>query len=132
MGRKATRDMLFKLVFELCFHPSDENSYYDHMFDDGEIDIDKDWLQPIYADIILKHDELKELVSKYITGYTIDRVFKVDLAILMLAVYELKYTDTDVKIIANEAVELSKKYSTDKSFKFINGVIASASKDLRN
>lgn len=132
MGRKASRDVLFKLMFELCFHSADLDSYYDHLFDDGENEnVDKDWLQSMYTDIIGKHDELKQSVSKYIKGYTIDRVYKVDLAILMLAIYELQYTDTKTEIVANEAVELAKKYSTDKSSKFINGVIASAVKDIR-
>ena len=132
MGRKASRDVLFKLMFELCFHQVDADSYYDHLFDDGENEnVDKDWLQNMYTDIIVKQDELKQSVSKYIKGYTIDRVYKVDLAILMLAVYELQYTDTKTEIVANEAVELAKKYSTDKSSKFINGVIAAAVKDIR-
>ena len=132
MGRIVSRDVLFKLVFELCFHQSDIDNYYDHMLDDDDnADIDKDWITNIYTDIIDKTDELKNAVSKYLKGYTIERVFKVDLAILMLALYELKYTNTDSKIVANEAVELAKKYSTEKSSKFINGVIASAINDIR-
>ena len=132
MGRIASRDVLFKLVFELCFHDADKDNYYDHLFDDNDnVDVDKDWIDSLYTDIIARKDELKDVVAKYIKGYTIDRVFKVDLAILMLAVYELMYTTTDAKVVANEAVELAKKYSTDKSSKFINGVVASAIGDIR-
>ena len=132
MGRIASREVLFKLIFELCFHDADVDSFYDHIFDDGEGEnVDREWLQSMYTDIIDKKDELKDVVAKYIKGYTIDRVYKVDLAILMLAVYELKYSDTHTKVVANEAVELAKKYSTEKSSKFINGVVAAAVKDIR-
>lgn len=133
MSRKASRDILFKLVFELCFHESDVDNYYEHIEDDGVVDYEHEWVQNMYTDIIDKQQELTGIVAKYLKGYTVDRVFKIDLAILMLAVYELKYCPhTEVKVIANEAVELAKKYSTEKSFKFINGVIASAGKDLRD
>ncbi len=133
MSRKASRDTVFKLVFELCFHPLDTDSYFDHLADDEPLDIDYEWVKEMYTGIIDKQQELVSLVGNYLHGYTVDRVYKVDLAILMLAMYELKYCpDTQVKVIANEAVELAKKYSTDASFKFINGVIATASKQLRD
>ena len=75
-------------------------------------------------------DELKDIVSKNIKGYTLDRLFKVDLAILIMVAYELKfYKENPVKIVANEAVELAKKFSTEKSYSFINGVIASIAKN---
>ena len=65
-----------------------------------------------------------------IKGYTLDRLFKVDLAILIMATYELKfYKQNSVKIVANEAVELAKKYSTEKSYSFINAVVASIAKN---
>ena len=58
-------------------------------------------------------------------GYTIDRLYKVDLAIIILAVIEVKYVkETPKEVVINEAVELAKKFSTEKSPKFINGVLA--------
>ncbi len=132
MSRIQSRDVLFKLVFELCFHSADAGNYYDHLEEENLEGIDNAWVEEMYTGIIEHQDELKDIVGKYIKGYTVERLFKVDLAILMLATYELKYcSDTEVKVIANEAVELAKKYSTDKSFKFINGVIATLSKELR-
>ena len=62
-------------------------------------------------------------------GYELDRIYKVDLAILVLAVYEIKYQDTPKNVVVNEAVELSKKYSTDKSYSFVNGVLAKVLKN---
>ena len=61
----------------------------------------------------------------------IDRIYKIDLAILVLATFELKFSSEKLSAsaIINEAVELSKKYSTDKSYSFINGVLAKVVKD---
>ena len=58
-------------------------------------------------------------------GYTINRLFKIDLAIITLAVIELKFIKENPKeVVINEAIELAKKYSTEKSPRFINGVLA--------
>ena len=58
-------------------------------------------------------------------GYEVDRIFKIDLAILVVAIYELKFDKTNpVGVVVNEAVELAKKYSTDKSYSFVNGILA--------
>ena len=65
------------------------------------------------------------MIASHLKGYTINRVYKIDLAILVLAVIELNYIKENPKqVIINEAVELAKKFSTDKSPKFINGVLA--------
>ena len=58
------------------------------------------------------------------------RIAKVDLSILRLAIYELKYTDVPHKVVVNEALEIAKTYSTDKSPKFINGVLGSILKKV--
>ena len=66
------------------------------------------------------------MIKSNVVGYEVDRIYKIDLAILVLAIYELKFASGDVQpsVVINEAVELSKKYSTEKSYSFINGVLA--------
>ena len=69
-------------------------------------------------------------MASKLKGYTPDRLYKVDLAILVLAIIELKYVKENPKeVIINEAVELAKKYSTEKSPKFINGILADIVKE---
>ena len=69
--------------------------------------------------------EINEIISSNLKGYTIERLYKIDLAILVLAVIELKFIKENPKeVIINEAVELAKKFSTEKSPRFINGVLA--------
>ena len=72
-----------------------------------------------------KTEEIDERISKYLRGWTIERLSKVDLAILRLGTYELMSGKTPSAVIVNEAVELAKKYSTEKAGAFINGVLGS-------
>ena len=67
--------------------------------------------------------EINKLANKYMNNWTIDRLNKVDKAILSLAIYELMYTDTPSVVAINEAIELSKKYSEEAVTKMINGVL---------
>lgn len=131
MSRILARDAIFKLTFELCFHKPEEGFYYEEMLQDNKLDEENlAFVKEFYEGIVEHFNELKEIVSKNIKGYTLDRLFKVDLAILIMATYELVYyKKNSVNIVANEAVELAKKYSTEKSYSFINAVVASIAKN---
>ena len=130
MSRKVAREELFKLVFEICFQDHSEILFDEFMDNTTISEENKNFVKEIYSGVMENKEELLNEISKYIKGYTIDRLFKVDLAILLIAFYEIKYQKSiDAKIVANEAVELAKKYSTPKSYSFINGVIASLLKD---
>ena len=130
MSRILARETVFKLTFELCFHKPEDSCYYEEFLKDNNFDEENlAFIKTFYEGIVAHFDELKDIVSKNIKGYTLDRLFKVDLAILIMVAYELKfYKENPVKIVANEAVELAKKFSTEKSYSFINGVIASIAK----
>ena len=76
----------------------------------------------------------KEKILAYIeknlkSDWKIDRISKIDLAILKLAIYEIKYKKLPYKVVINEAVELAKKYGEDNSKKFVNGILASIVKE---
>lgn len=126
MSRIKSRDLLFKLIFENFFHNVEDSVFYDEIIDDEDLSNEsKDFINEMFVGINENIDELKNELSTYLVGYTIDRVYKVDLAILILALYEIKYyKKTPNKVVANECVELCKKYSTDKSYSFVNGVIS--------
>ena len=123
MSRKKSREYVFRLVFEKFFHEPDvelEFTDEDFVFDDE----DKSFANQLIGGINENYQQLIDIVKTNTVGYELDRIYKVDLAILVLAIYELKYTETPSGIVINEAVELAKKYSTDKSFSFVNGVLA--------
>lgn len=125
MSRKKSREYAFRYVFENFFHDSDE--YFDVMNEDIVLeDEDKEFANSLIGGINEHYKEINDIISSNVVGYDIDRIYKVDLAILVLAVYEIKFADdaADKVVVINEAVELAKKYSTDKSYSFINGVLA--------
>ena len=123
MSRKKSREFAFRLVFEKFFHEPE----IDVVFDDNDIELDDQ--DRVFANSLIggvneHYDDILDIIKNNTIGYELDRIYKVDLAILVLAVYEIKYSETPANIVINEAVELSKKYSTEKSFSFINGVLA--------
>lgn len=129
MSRKQARDWLFKLTFELCFQEQSD-ILFDEFLEDEKLDEkNRDFVKDLYSGIIEEKGLLMDDIAKYLKGYTLERVFKVDLAILIIAFYEIKHNISDAKLATNEAVELAKKYSAPKSYSFINGVIASYLKD---
>ena len=144
MGRKNVREILFKLIFENLFVETSDSITYDEFIKGETMDLggssfvisdlnddDVDFLKTNYLSVLKNKTDILNIIAKHIAGYTIDNMFKVDLAIIMLAVNEMVYYQkTPVKVVANEAVELAKKYSTDKSSGFINGILAGIIKDL--
>lgn len=80
------------------------------------------------------HNDLQsinEVISKFSPDWPLERMPSMDRAVLRLATYELKHTELPVAVILNEAVEISKEYSTENSGRFVNGVLASIAKEFR-
>ena len=77
-----------------------------------------------------KEEILKNIEQNLKEEWKLNRISKMDLAILKLAIYEIKYNDIPYKVAINEAVELAKKYGEDKSKNFVNGILASVVKDM--
>lgn len=129
MGRTAARESLFKLVYEYSMRNERNDLTANELCRDLAAD-DVMYLQTAYDGIVSKSDELRRTIGKYSQGFALDRIYKIDLAILMVAIYEIVYCD-DIpdSVSANEATELAKKYSTDKSYSFVNGVLASVIKE---
>ena len=124
MGRVETREELFKRVFAYSLTKEVEKDT-----EEESKTIEKDYLERAYSGIIEKYDEIVGEIATFTKGYLIDRVYKVDLAILVVAVYEIKYEcDIPTAVSINEALNLAKKYSTEKSSGFINGVLANFAK----
>jgi len=92
---------------------------------------DQEYIQKGLDTFLSDKDRLDEMISSALTSWDIKRLSRVDISILRLALLEiLNFDDIPEKVSINEAVELAKKYSTDKSPKFINGVLAGCKKHL--
>lgn len=86
---------------------------------------------PDYAKrVMAKKDELDAEIQKAATEWPIDKLNRVDLAVLRLAVYELKNSDTPPKVIIDEAVELAKEFGSENSPSFVNGVLGTIYKEV--
>ena len=119
MKRSNAREIAFKTIYSKFFTTED------NLASDEENDLNEEFISKILDVYKNNKDEINDLISSKLKGYTLNRLFKIDLAILTLAVIELNYIKENPKqVIINEAVELAKKYSTEKSHKFINGVLA--------
>ncbi len=135
--RKDARKVAFSLIYEYLF----TNTYGDLSLEqftsatdiDDKIflldESDRDFIEEIYEGVVKNIDDYKTKISALSHGFKEERLFKVDLAILLMAVYELDNTDTPVAVIINEAVELGKTYSTENSASFINGILAEYTKE---
>ena len=126
--RRDARELAFKLIFERLFIKK-EYSYDEEFFASIKKEEDKTFASEILTKFENNKDELSSLVSSHLIGYEIDRVYKVDLALIFECLTEIKYLGTPVQVAINETIELAKLYSTEKSNKFINGVLSAILKD---
>lgn len=128
MTRRELRENVFKMLFRVEFHEESEMSGQLDMMDDELENIkeeDAAYINNKCSDIIAKIPELDEAINASTTGWKTTRMGKVDLSIIRLAVYEIKFEeDVPAKVAINEAVELAKLYGTDNSASFVNGVLA--------
>lgn len=137
--RSNTRNHVFNLVFQLEFFDIEEKKeilkkYYEILETEIALEIRKDdtfvpleinkkIIERQFLGIIDNLDEINQKIKQNSQGWDIERIDKVDLAILRLAIYEMFFDDVPIKVAINEAIELSKEYSSEKSYRFINAVL---------
>ena len=134
MNRSELREQVFKLLFRVEFNSMEEMTEQEELFavtEDTEISsTDADYIRDKYEKIAEKLPEIDEAINKETTGWSTGRIAKVDLTIIRLALYEIKYDDSvPTGVAINEAVELAKKFGQDGSASFVNGVLAKFAKD---
>ena len=135
MSRTLAREDAFKLVFEMEITGISAEDALAYLFDSVE-DSNEMWAQKfisasskIYLENIIKgieekKESLNEKIAPMLKKWTINRISKVNLSVLLLAFYEIEYMeDIPHKVTANEAVTIAKKYGGDESGAFVNGVI---------
>ena len=129
MTRKQAREEAFILVFEKEFN---DDSLQDVLSLAEEIrDIQADeYIKKVFFGVYENIEAIDEIISNNAVGWSIKRITKTALAILRLAIYEIKYYDEiPVSVSINEAVELAKKYATKEDASFINGILSTIVKE---
>ena len=132
MNRSAIREQAFKLIYSLEIQKKENEKEQIEMYLESN-NIKNGEAREYIEDAILGIKEHKEEIDSNIeknlkSDWKMDRISKIDLAILRLAIYEIKYKEIPYKVAINEAVELAKKYGEDSSKNFVNGILASVVK----
>ncbi len=124
-GRISTREKVLQLIFETCFHEPEDSVMYELFLQENDCNAeDLEFLKAIYTGVLQNKAELDAIIESKLKNFTLSRLLKVDYSILLMSIFELKfYGQTPEKVVVNEAVRLAKKYSDEKSYSFINGVL---------
>ena len=121
--RSELRETCMIILYQWdLFKNSGNNTSIDEIIDNN-LEIDNDFVRDIVYGVVTHQNEIDEIANKYMKEWTIERIEKTGSAILRMAIFELKYTDTPEIVVINEAVELAKKYSDESVKNIINAVL---------
>lgn len=129
MGRKVSREIAMKLLYQLEIQKTDRDEQINYVFEDKKLsDKSRDYILDIINGVDKFKDYIDDIIKTNIKGWKINRISKIDLSILRLGIYEIKYRkDIPSTVSINEAIELAKKFSSSESSSFINGVLGNYS-----
>lgn len=122
--RAEARVSAFKVIFSMLFGSESENVSQAVFNESAMKENDEEFAKSLIDSFTVHKTELAEIVKSVLSNYEIDRVYKIDLALIYLAVTEIKYLETPKPIVVNEVLNIAKKFSTENSQKFVNGVLA--------
>jgi N utilization substance protein B len=130
MTRRKQRELAFSLLFEKNFDMErDVNEIYSTAIEIRDEEPDE-FVNQIVNGVFLHYDEIMQIIEKNSQGWKLNRISRVSLSIMQLAIYEMLFTDIPLKVSINEAIELSKLYDDDKARAFINGILNAVAKGI--
>ena len=136
MKRSAIRELTFRLIYSLEIQKAENLEEQIELYlecNEVEDEEAKEYIKDAIFGINEHIEEIQELVEKNLKAdWKIDRISKIDLSLLKLAIYEIKYKKIPYKVAINEGLELAKKYGEETSKNFVNGILASVVKELDN
>lgn len=122
-NRSELRVIIMTIVYQISLYKANKIPYNVDDVIKENCDIENEFVKNMVYGIETKYDELNEIANKYLKNWTIDRIDASGAAILRMAIYEIKETDTPDIVVINEALELAKKYSDDNVRKMINAAL---------
>lgn len=124
MSRRDAREVALKLIFEYVFTGEEKRDLVDEYTEAFDAD-DTSYVNVVYFGVVGHYDDLIEKISGVIEKFSLERLYKMDLALILLGLYEILYMESiPYKVSVDEALNLAQKYSTEKSVKYINGVLS--------
>ena len=122
-NRSELREIAMKVLYQVYIYQNSNTSYDVNELIKDQIEVENEFVDELVNGVIKNQKEISRLANDNLTGWDIDRLSKVDKAILSIGIYELVYTETPSVVAINEAVELAKKYSDEKVVKMINAAL---------
>ena len=135
MKRKRSREIAMELLFSMEISKNSYEQTIESFIENYEMDlktIDLEYIKEVMKSVTDYKEEIDEIIKNSLINWTIERVSKVNLIIVRFAIAEMLYIDDVPEVVAiNEAIELTKKYSDDKSVSFVNGALDKAFKNIK-
>jgi N utilization substance protein B len=131
MGRRASREIAMKLLYQLEIQKEDRDEQVRAAFEENPLsDKDKEYVTDVVNGVNMNLPHIDKAIEVHAKGWKINRISKVDLSILRLCIYEICFReDIPYNVSVNEAVELAKKYSGEEAGAFVNGILSKVSKE---
>lgn len=127
MSRKRSREVAMELLFQISINKDSVGEVIENFKENTDYDIneiDMDYVKRILNGVQENVEDIDNTIEKHLISWKLNRISRINLAILRLCTYEMLYeNDIPDKVSINEALELAKKYSEDKSVPFLNGVL---------
>ncbi len=125
MGKRNTgRKLAMKILYQADLRRQNVADVLPDFFDESDYTpATREWAQKLAEGAWLFREKADAIIQSYSIGWDLTRMTPIDLSLLRLALYELNYEDTPLRVILDEVIEIAKKYSTEDSPKFINGIL---------
>ncbi len=127
MNRSEMREQAFVLLFEKEFFADKPVDEIEEIYSENVLPL-SEYAKELFETAIQYRPEFDEIIEKYSNGWKLNRIPKVNLSVLRLALCEIMYMNVPENVAINEAVELAKKYSGKEDFSFVNGILGSYSR----
>lgn len=121
--RSELREKIMTILYQVFMYQTNKIEYKLEDLIKEQLEIENEFVNDTINGILYNKDNIFETANKYLSDWTMERLSKIDQAIISIGIYELLYTDTPEIVCINEAIELAKKYSDEKVRKMINGVL---------
>ena len=122
-NRSELREISMKVLYQVYILENTETSYDVKDLIKEQLEVENDFVNELVNGVIANQEKISEMANKYLVDWNIDRLSKVDKAIISVGIYELIYTETPSVVAINEAIELSKRYSDEKVTKMLNATL---------
>ncbi len=129
--RRDSREAVYKILYADLFYENDEDFEKETMDGGNLSEDDRSFANALLSTVKEHKSEIEEIIEKHARGYSFERIFSTDKCALYVAVAELKYFgDIPPVVSIDEALSLVRKFSTEESLNFVNGILASVKKEL--